>query len=154
MRDNRFGLNFHHFGLAVRDPQDAFHYLRSLGYTISSSVHDPLQRVNLALWSHPEMPGVEVVWPADGPSPIDTMIKHHSGLVYHLCYTAESPESAVVAIEQAGLNIVAAGTPKEAALFGGREVAFFFVENVGLIEIIRGNPTEIGGEPVAPGGGT
>jgi hypothetical protein len=82
------------------------------------------------------------------------MIKRHSGLVYHLCYTAESPESAVVAIEQAGLNIVAASTPKEAALFGGREVAFFFVENVGLIEIIRGNPTEIGGEPVAPGGGT
>jgi hypothetical protein len=154
MRENRFGLNFHHFGLAVRNPQDAFHYLRSLGYAVSSSVHDPLQKVNLALCSHSEMPGVEVVWPGADPSPIDAMIKRHSGLVYHLCYTAESPESAVAAIERAGLNIVAASTPKEAALFGGREVSFFFVENVGLIEIIRGNPSEMGGQPAAPGDGT
>jgi hypothetical protein len=142
MRGNRFGLNFHHFGLAVRNPHDAFHYLQSLGYTVSSTVHDPLQRVNLALCSHSEMPRVEVVWPGDDPSPIDALIKQHSGLVYHLCYTAESPERAVTAIEQAGLNIVAASIPKEAVLFGGREVSFFFVDNVGLIEIIRGHPTE------------
>ena len=154
MRENRFGLNFHHFGLAVRDPQDAFRYLRSLGYTVSSSVHDPLQRVNLALCSHSEMPGVEVVWPGEDPSPIDAMIKRRSGLVYHLCYTAEHPERAVAAIEQAGLSIVAASTPKEAVLFGGREVSFFFIENVGLIEIIRGNPSEMDGEPAAQGGGT
>ena len=154
MRENRFGLNFHHFGLAVRNPDDAFHYFRSLGYTISSTVHDPLQRVNLALCFHSEMPRVEVVWPGDDPSPIDAMIKRRSGLVYHLCYTAESPNRAVAAMEQAGLSIVAAGTPKEAVLFGGGEVSFFFVENVGLIEIIRGNPTEIRGETAKPGGAT
>ena len=152
MRDNRFGLNFHHFGLAVRNPDDAFRYLQSLGYTVSATVHDPLQRVNLALCSHPEMPRVEVVWaPGADPSPIDKMIQRHSGLVYHLCYTAESPERAVTAIERAGLNIVAASTSKEAVLFGGREVSFFFVENVGLIEIIRGDPTEWGDEPAEPG---
>jgi hypothetical protein len=151
MGGNRFGLNFHHFGLAVRDPDDAFHYLQSLGYTVSSTVYDPLQRVNLALCCHPEMPRVEVVWPGEDPSPIDKMIQRHSGLVYHLCYTAESPERAVTAIAQAGLNIVAASMPKEAVLFGGQEVSFFFVENVGLIEIIRGNPAERHRELAEPG---
>lgn len=142
MRGNRFGLSFHHFGLAVREPGDAFRYLQSLGYAVSPIIYDTLQRVNLALCCHPEMPRVEVVWPGEDPSPIDTMIKHRSGLVYHLCYTAADPESAVAAIEEAGLNVVAASIPKEAALFSGREVSFFFVENVGLIEIIRGDPTE------------
>ena len=154
MRGNRFGLRFHHFGLAVREPNDAFRYLESLGYAISSVLYDPLQRVNLALCCHPEMPRVEVVWPGEDLSPINTMIKHRSGLVYHLCYTAESPERAVTAIEQAGLNIVAASTPKKAALFGGREVSFFFVQNVGLIEIIRGNRAEWRGERAEPGGVT
>jgi hypothetical protein len=46
---------------------------------------------------------------------------------------------------------VAASISKEAVLFGGREVSFFFVENVGLIEIIRGDPTEWGDEPAEPG---
>ena len=154
MRGNRFGLQFHHFGLAVRNPEAAFRYLQSLGYTVSSIAHDPLQRVNLALCCHSEMPRVEVIWPGEDPSPIDKMIRHHSGLVYHLGYTAESPERAVTAIEQAGLTIVAASTSKEAVLFGGREVAFFFVENVGLIEIIRDAAAERGDAPAELGDGT
>ena len=146
MRGNRFGLSFHHFGLAVREPSDAFRYLEGLGYAVSSTIYDTLQQVNLALCCHPEMPRVEVVWPGDDPSPIDTLIKHRSGLVYHLCYMAADPERAVAAIEQTGLNVVAASPVKTAVLLGGREVSFFFVENVGLIEIIRGNSAEWRGE--------
>jgi hypothetical protein len=139
-RANRSGLKFHHFGLAVRNPRDAFVYLEALGYAISSTVYDPLQSVNLALCSHHEMPDVEVVWPGEEPSPIETMIKRRSGLIYHLCYVAEDPEQAVAAIERAGLNVVSASVPKAAVLFGGREVSFFFIENVGLIEIIHDTP--------------
>ena len=64
---------------------------------------------------------------------------------------AERPDRA---IEQAGLTIVAASTSKEAVLFGGREVAFFFVENVGLIEIIRGAAAERGDALAELGDGT
>src|SRR5271163_1675718 len=117
MCSNRFGLNFHHLGLAVREPHDAFLYLESLGYAISSTVADPLQRVNLAFCSHPAMPDVELVWPGEEPSPIDAMVRQDSGLVYHLCYTADDPDRAVAAIAGAGLNIVAAGPAKPAVLF-------------------------------------
>jgi hypothetical protein len=137
---NRFGLKFHHFGLAVRDPADAFRYLKALGYSLAPPVHDPLQAVNLALCSHAQMPDVEVVWPGDEPSPIDAAVKPGCGIVYHLCYTAEDPQEAVAAMEQMGLNVLPVGPPKPAILFGGLEVSFFVVENVGLIEIIRGEP--------------
>ena len=140
MRSNRFGLKFHHLGLAVGDPDDAFRYLGSLGYVITRTALDPLQRVNLAFCSHEAMPDVEVVWPGEEPSPIDAMVKQRGGRVYHLCYTSDDPDKAVAAIEEAGLNIVAASPAKAAVLFDGREVAFFYVANFGLIEIIRGNP--------------
>ena len=146
MRGNRLGLNFHHLGMAVREPHDAFRYFESLGYAISSTVSDSHQRVNLAFCSHSEMPDVELVWPGPEPSPVDVMVKQRAGLVYHLCYTADDPDKAVAAIEEAGLNIVAAGPAKPAILFGGREVAFFYVENLGLIEIIRGNLAELAAE--------
>jgi hypothetical protein len=58
-----------------------------------------------------------------------------------LCYTAEDPQEAVAAMDQMGLNVLPVDPPKPAVLFGGLEVSFFMAENVGLIEIIRGEPS-------------
>jgi len=135
---NQFGLTFHHFGLAVRTPDDAFIYLGALGYTIGPPVYDPLQGVNLAMCQHIRMPGVEVIWPADSPSPIDRLVKPGQGMIYHLCYTSDEPERSVAAIEEAGLNVIPIGEPKPAVLFGGRAVSFYSIANLGTIEIIHG----------------
>jgi len=42
-------LQFHHFGLAVRRPDEATALVASLGYTIAKTVFDPVQNVNLTL---------------------------------------------------------------------------------------------------------
>ena len=70
----RFGLRFHHLGLAVPGPDQAFLFLAALGYRVGDQTFDPLQNVNLAMRYHSDMPDVEVIWPGDGPSPIDQMI--------------------------------------------------------------------------------
>jgi hypothetical protein len=138
---NRFGLRFHHFGLAVPAPEEAFRFLTALGYTMGSVFFDPLQLVNLAMCTHPEMPDVEVVWPSGLSSPIDRLLRRGGPMVYHLCYVAMSPARAVGAIEEAGFNIAAIGEPKPAVLFGGQLVSFYNVDNIGLMEIIHGEPT-------------
>lgn len=137
------GLQFHHFGLAVRDPAEAFRYLLALGYTEGNVVFDPLQRVNLAMRHHPTMPDVEVIWPGDGPSPIDRMIKGSGTLIYHLCYECPAPGAAVAALESAGIETVLVSPPKPAVLFAGREVSFHMVPGFGLIEILQSSPAEI-----------
>ena len=68
---NRYGLEFHHFGLAVKSPKAAFAYLDDLGYRAGNTCYDPLQKVNLAMRHHRRMPDVEVIWPGAEPSPID-----------------------------------------------------------------------------------
>ncbi len=133
---NAFGLSFHHFGLAVHQPEQAFSFLEALGYENGEAIFDPLQGVNLAMSCHADMPDVEVIWPGDKPSPIDAMLKRQDSMIYHLCYTSENPELSLTKMQEAGFAVLAMTEPQAAILFGGREVSFHIVAGFGLIEII------------------
>jgi hypothetical protein len=133
-------LEFHHFGLAVASPEEAFLYLASLGYTAGNSAFDPLQRVNLAMRHHISMPDVEVIWPGDGPSPIDKLVKQTGSMIYHLCYTCPDADAALAALTEAGVEIVPISPPTPAVLFGGQEVSFHHISGFGLIEILHTGP--------------
>lgn len=134
------GLRFHHFGLAVQEPEPAFLYLRTLGYREGRQVFDPLQRVNLAMRHHATMPDVEVIWPGNEPSPIDRLVKRMGSLIYHVCYECTGPDSALAALEAAGLEVVPVSPPTPAVLFGGREVSFYTISGIGLVELLRTEP--------------
>jgi hypothetical protein len=134
---NLTGLKFHHFGLAVREPASAFRYLQSLGYTPGHQAFDPLQRVNVAMRHHVEMPDVEVVWPGAGPSPIDNLVKRSGSLLYHLCYLSADVERALGTLNAAGLHVTTISAPQPAILFGGQKVSFYDIDEVGMIEIIE-----------------
>ncbi len=131
------GLEFHHFGLAVSEPQEAFRYLQALGYSEGNAVFDTLQRVNLAMRHHPAMPDVEVIWPGDEPSPIDKLVKQSGTMIYHLCYACPEPEAVIAALEAAGIDTMPVSPPTPAVLFGGREVSFHMVSGFGLVELLR-----------------
>lgn len=137
---NSYGLEFHHFGLAVRSPDVAFRYLSDLGYRAGSSCYDPLQKVNLAMRHHDRMPDVEVIWPGREPSPIDRMLKQSDSMIYHLCYTSTNVEGSLAAMELAGLEVLPLGIAQPAVLFDGVEVSFYSITGVGIIEIIAGAP--------------
>jgi hypothetical protein len=137
---NRYGLEFHHFGLAVRSPETAFRYLEDLGYGAGSTCYDPLQKVNLAMRHHDRMPDVEVIWPGTEASPIDRMLKQNDSMIYHLCYTSADVERSVAALEEAGLEVLPLGLAQPALLFDGMEVSFYSITGVGIIEIIAGAP--------------
>lgn len=137
---NRCGLSFHHFGLAVKRPDPAFLYLEALGYRRGATCWDPLQRVNLAMLHHPEMPDVEVIWPGTEASPIDNLVKGGKTLIYHQCYTSADPAASIAALRALGLDIIEISPPKPAVLFDGLEVSFYDIARVGVIEIIAGTP--------------
>jgi hypothetical protein len=137
---NSYGLEFHHFGLAVRSPEAAFRYLGDLGYRAGSSCYDPLQKVNLAMRHHDQMPDVEVIWPGQEPSPIDRMLKNNDSMIYHLCYTSKDVAASLSALELAGLEVLPLSMAQPALLFDDLEVSFYSITGVGIIEIIAGMP--------------
>jgi catechol 2,3-dioxygenase-like lactoylglutathione lyase family enzyme len=133
-------LTFHHLGLAVRRPDRAFAFLAALGYREGEGVYDPLQSVNLAMRYHPAMPAVEVIWPGDGPSPVDSIIRQDRALIYHLCFASDDARQALDDLAAAGHQVIEIAPPTEAVLFGGLPVSFHNVLGFGMIEIIHGRP--------------
>lgn len=134
-----FGLRFHHLGLAVPAPEQAFRFLERLGYAAGMQAFDKLQNVNLAMRHHAAMPDVEVIWPGEGPSPIDQMVRR-GNMIYHMCFVTDDAAASIAAMEADGLRVLSLGEPKPATLFGGVPVSFHRVDQVGLIEFIHGEP--------------
>jgi hypothetical protein len=130
-------LSFHHFGLAVKGPEPARRFLTVLGYQIGESIFDPAQNVNLQLVTHADHPAVEIIWPGTSDGPIDRYIQRHTaGIVYHLCYETGDLARSLAMMENQGLNPICISPRTPALLFGGRQVSFYKVLGIGLIEII------------------
>lgn len=136
---NSFGLTFHHLGLAVRRPRDAAQFLTGLGYRMGEPVFDPEQNVNLIMGTHTgRMPDVEIIYPADGKSPIDALVAGRPpGIVYHMCYVTADLPATLAAMETAGVRAICKVPPVPATLFGGHCVSFYDITGMGLCEIIE-----------------
>jgi len=150
---NRFGLDFHHLGLAVAQPDRTVELLTRLGYEIGSAVFDPAQMVRLAMCWHPQKPAVEIITPSDAASPIDRLLRRNGPTIYHVCYRTRCITTAIVALERDGFNVIAVSEPKPAVLFGGHNVAFYSVDGLGLIELLQ-DPNPPTAEPQEPSDAT
>jgi hypothetical protein len=129
-------IDFHHFGLALKDDEDALPFLQGLGYSVSDRVYDSEQNVNLRICDHPTHPSIEMVLPGDGPGPLTPILKRYNELVYHLCYESAAPLEFVASLDAAGIDYAEVSPPTPAILFGGRMVSFYRVRGFGVMEII------------------
>ena len=137
------GLTFHHLGLAVRQPEEAITFTRGLGYVIGKPVNDAEQNVNLVFCTHSTAPAIEIIFPANGKSPIDALVaKHANGIVYHCCYVSKDLDATLSAFSKSGLRPLCVSSPKPAILFGGAIVSFYQIMGIGLIEIIENRNAE------------
>jgi len=118
-------LTFHHFGVAVRRPDEARKFVAALGYQGGEAVFDPAQNVHLQLCTHAQQPAVEIIWPGDSTGPVD------------LCYETDNLAAAIAGLEAAGLSPICISPPTPAPLFGGRPVSFYNVVGLGLVEILE-----------------
>jgi methylmalonyl-CoA/ethylmalonyl-CoA epimerase len=134
---NKYGLRFHHFGLAVRDSKFASKFLFGLGYHIGNSVYDPLQRVNLILATADNSPDVELISPSNEPGPLDKLLSNRNELLYHVCYISDNVESSINLLNTDLIRTITVTRPKPAILFEGRLVSFYYVHGFGLIEILE-----------------
>ena len=131
-------LKFHHFGLAVRRPDEARIFVSALGYQLGEPVFDPAQNVHLQLCVHETHPAVEIIWPGNAGGPIDKLAQRHaSGIIYHVCYETDDLDAALARFNEEKLRVVCISPPTPAPLFGGRPVSFYNVVGIGLIEILR-----------------
>jgi methylmalonyl-CoA/ethylmalonyl-CoA epimerase len=131
-------LRFHHFGLAVRRPDEARVFVAALGYQSGEAVFDAGRNVHLQDCTHPTQPAVEIIWPAEGKGPIEKMTERHAaGIIYHLCYETDNLAAALGEFTAANVRFICISSPTPAPLFDGRKVSFYNIIGVGLIEILE-----------------
>ena len=132
-----YGLRFHHLGLAVSKPERAVRFLEGLGYTAGERQFDQGQNVNLIWCEAPGQPAVEIIFPAEGPGPLDSILSRYPEMVYHICYSTSDAQAALAKLKGDGHRVLPVSGAKDAPLFGGRKVSFYQVSGFGLIEIVE-----------------
>lgn len=137
MNWKNYGLQFHHFGLAVREVPGTLKVLQGMGYTCGEQIHDPLQQVMLVWCEHPQMPAIELVSPSGEAGPLDNILSNDSEVIYHLCYSSSDIIASVAAIKDEGIRVLPVAAPKPAVLFDGKQVGFYQIKGFGLIEIVE-----------------
>jgi methylmalonyl-CoA/ethylmalonyl-CoA epimerase len=135
---NHTNLNFHHFGLAVRRPDEARKFVQSLGYQLGDYVFDPAQNVHLQMCHSSVQPAVEIIWPGDTRGPVDKFAQRNpAGIVYHICYETASLTEFLSGLESAGIQAVCISPPTPAPLFKNRKVSFYNILGMGLVEVLE-----------------
>ena len=134
---NDFNLSFHHLGLAVTKKEPAIHFIKGLGYKISDTVYDMQQEVNLVFCQHDIQPDIEIIFSSDKVGPLDQILKKNDTLIYHTCYTTHDIKNTIEIFKQHKIRTMLISPPKPAILFNNRQVAFYYVQGFGLIELLQ-----------------
>ncbi len=137
MSPSRYGLVFHHFGLAARAVEEVRIFLSGLGYRIGPLVVDPEQSVRVAMCAGDGLPAIELVLPSGAEGPLAGILKNRESLLYHACFATKDAEASLAAIARDGLQTILVSPAKPAVLFGGRPVSFHYVSGFGLIELLQ-----------------
>jgi hypothetical protein len=137
MNGGRYGLNFHHYAIAVREFETAAKFLDGIGYSIGKPILDPEQNVHVAWCRAEHLPSIELVLATGTTGPIQNLLKRQETVIYHNCYFAADPTASIARIEADGLHVVTVSPPKPAILFCMADVSFHYVSGFGLIEIVH-----------------
>jgi methylmalonyl-CoA/ethylmalonyl-CoA epimerase len=130
----KLGCVFHHLGVACRDLEQEAPYWLSLGYvTEGADFEDPIQRVRGRFLVGPG-PRLELLQGVGDDSPIAGLLKRQIKL-YHQAFETPMFDLAVRTLEESGARLTA--PPAPAVAFGGRRIAFLFLPNGNILELVE-----------------
>ena len=128
-------IKFNHLGLAVKRFSDALAFYKNLGYHCTDPVIDSLQNVEIILCTSVKFPTVELIKPINDKSPINNYLNKCNEMIYHICYEVEKIENVKKLFPNN--RVFCTSKPKPAILFDNRLVSFYYINDVGLIELLQ-----------------
>mgnify|MGYP001185181696 CR=1 FL=1 len=129
-------ISFHHYGLALKSFHNAIYFYQNLGYKCGKEVVDLNQNVRAILCSSNNLPSVELVKSLNKDSPLENYLKKSNEIIYHVCYEVESSID-LDSYLFSKMKYICVSKPKPAILFNNRNVSFYYIKHIGLIEILE-----------------
>jgi methylmalonyl-CoA/ethylmalonyl-CoA epimerase len=128
-------LEFHHAGVACRNLEREIQTFSAIGYEAEGAVfEDPAQGIR-GLFMRAGGHRVELVAPLDDTSRVLANILSAGMKLYHFAYITPDIERSLAAASLARAKLMVA--PVAAVAFGGQRIAFVFMPNMLLIELIE-----------------
>jgi methylmalonyl-CoA/ethylmalonyl-CoA epimerase len=132
------GITLHHIGCVVDSIEQKIEgYKLALGsVSVSQIYEDPIQRSRVAFLDLPTPGGVqfELVQPVAPNSPVAGFLEKGGGL-HHLCYEVDDMQGQIAWMRSQRVALVS--SPKPAAAFGGRHIAWMLTRDFLLIEYLE-----------------
>jgi methylmalonyl-CoA/ethylmalonyl-CoA epimerase len=128
-------FSFHHVGIAVKSIENTAAQYTAAGWSLTGTVHDPIQGVRIAFLERSGFPRLELVAGAGEASPVNNILKKNGVAPYHFCYETADLEAAIAELERREYR--ALGSPVPAVAFGGRRICFLWHADTGLIELLQ-----------------
>ena len=124
-------LEFHHFGLAVKYPDQMRTYLQLLGYKSQKAIINKFN-VYIQFHDHESMPRIELIYKYKDSTPIDNILKSNDSLIYHTCYRCNNINRVLQILKENGFKIFCVSKPTEDFPF-----SFYYIKEIGLIELFE-----------------
>ena len=105
------------------------------GYTVSNTILDPIQNVNICWLTKEGMPTVELLEPINETSPVCKTLEKNGVTPYHTCYTVDNIDEAIAELRK--MRYVVVSKPVEAVAIHNCKVCFLYNKNIGLIELVE-----------------
>ena len=131
----KFGLRFHHLGLATDNFNLTLKVLKKLKYKVKSIKTNKHFNVKNAICTSSYMPNIEIVSKTKNKSPIDKIIKKNKQLVYHICYISRNISQTLKLFKKHQIHIIKV-SDSYLSPFEGITSSFFFIRGIGLVEIM------------------
>tara|TARA_Y100001970_G_C14027714_1_gene746961 strand:+ start:480 stop:899 length:420 start_codon:yes stop_codon:yes gene_type:complete len=129
-------LKFHHFGLALKNFSSALFFYKNLGYKCGKEIIDINQNIIAIFCESKKFPSIELVKSLNNKSPINNYLKKNNEIIYHTCYEVDISSISISELFS-DINYLCVSEPKPAILFNNRNVSFYYIKNIGLIEILE-----------------
>lgn len=128
-------MKVHHIGYLVKNMELAIKELQSIGYSLNNQpIHDSNRGGYIAFLKN-YTSVIELIAPDEECKEYRSLQKRIGNGPYHVCYISDNFDADIERLESLGWLMIK--QPKEAIAIGGKKVAFFFSEALGIIELIE-----------------
>ena len=133
-------MKIHHIAYAVTSIEKSKIKFEDLGFkaTDTEPVNDDIRNIKILFMMHDESKTlIELVEPLNDTSPITNLCKKMHGCAspYHICYEVENLSEALSEFKSKGYLVTQ--KPAPAVAIEGKNVAFLFQKDVGIIELVE-----------------
>jgi len=128
-------MELHHIGIAVHSIEETAKWYVNMGYSLTETAEDPIQKVYFAFLKKNDTPLLELVQPIDKTSPIYNVLKKTGVSAHHFCYETVDLQKMIQDLEKQDFKVLV--EPVKAIAYNNRKISFLYHIDIGLIELLE-----------------